>query len=137
MEAGRRSKVTIPKDAGQQRSPRLPFVLFTPGPHRSRRPQGGCSTMRGAKVTGFGNGNSEPWIAPYSSIRRNTDGHGFRVPSVGSFPRLFHSSHSNNRFLMIQRTRLRSEFNWAWRCCTTEHVLKAARTPAMGADSDL
>src|SRR5439155_401307 len=111
MEAGRHSTATIPKDVGQQRSPRLPFVLFALRPRRPRRRYAGSSSMRGAKVTGFGNGNSEPWIAQYSSIQTNTDGRGFRVRSVGSFPRLFHYSRSNSPFPVVGQRPSQIEFN--------------------------
>src|SRR5437867_3419860 len=54
--------------------------------------------MKAAKDSGFGNGNSEWWVARCSLIPPSMDGRGFRAPSVGSFPRLFQSSRSNSRF---------------------------------------
>ena len=96
-EAGQRSKATIPKDAGQRHSLRSRFA-FVGAPSDAGREgaYAGCSITKAAKLTGFGNGNSERWIAQCSSIQTSTDGRGFRAPSVGSFRRLFHSSRSNN-----------------------------------------
>ena len=84
-----------------------PSLFGSVRPNLSIRRCGGFSTTKAAKVTGFGNGNSERSIARCSSIRTNTDGRGFRTQSVGSFRQLFHSSRSNSRFA----------------CCRTEHVI--------------
>src|SRR5216117_3853018 len=77
-EAGQHSTAMILKDAGQQHSLLSPFVLWAPRPHQLRSRYAGSSKVKAAKVTGFGNGNSEQWIVRSSSIRTNTGGRGFR-----------------------------------------------------------
>ena len=74
MEAGRHSKATIPKDAGQRARADRSSFRRSRRPHRSRSRFAGYSTIKAAKVTGFGNGNSERWIA---QVQFNPDKYGW------------------------------------------------------------